>query len=61
MPGTAESLLFHRRRPLLSGPIAPLSGHCQWAMEGHPEFPMAMTEAEVEAVVREVTDEEVAH
>ena len=31
------------------------------AMDGHPDFPMAMSEAEVEAVVREVTDEEVAH
>ena len=30
-------------------------------MDGHPDFPMALSEAEVEAVVREVTDEEVAH
>ena len=27
----------------------------------HPDFPMAMSEAEVAAVVREVTDEEVTH
>ena len=30
-------------------------------MEGQLDFPMGMSEAEVEAVVREVTDEEVAH
>lgn len=30
-------------------------------MSQHPSFPTAMTEREVEAVVREVTDEEEAH